>query len=92
MTSNDKGSGKYILLIRVIEDAKVRYFTAKKLFELFPKTPIMEWKNQLDKKETLVLMRSDAYADLNQYKKEIDSVCTQADIVEQKTIGRAKIF
>jgi hypothetical protein len=85
-------SGRYILLIREVEEAKMRYFTAKKLNELWPEVSVTEWKAKLDKRETLILMKSDNLGDVNERKKALDEVCSTTEITEQKTIGGARVF
>jgi len=92
VTPDSKSSGKFILLVKAIEDKKIRYNTTKKLGELFPGTPFTEWKAKIDKGEPLVLLRADTRDDLDKYKKDLDAIGAPSEIVEQKSIGGARIF
>jgi hypothetical protein len=87
-----EGQGQYVLIIREIEDLRVRYLTAKKLAQLFREVPFSEWKTRLDSGGGTVVMRADTEAELTSYRRSIEMLGGQADILDQKTIGGAQVF
>lgn len=87
------GNGtQHILIIRAIADRKARYLTAKKLTQLFRNSSFSEWKAKLDSGGGTVVMRSDDERDLEPYRRSIEMLGAKTDIVDQKTIGGAKVF
>ena len=87
-----KSTGRYILLIRKILDPKARYFTAKKLNELWPDTTVATWRTRLDGDSAVVLLKSSNFVELNKFKSQIDGVCSEVEIVEQAKIGGMSVF
>jgi hypothetical protein len=92
MMANKRETGKFILVLKGMEDKRLRYLTAKKLAAMWPDTPFAQWKAKLDIGESVVLKRADSLAELNNFKKELDAIGAPADIVEQKSIGGAPVF
>jgi hypothetical protein len=87
-----ENKGTHILVIRAITDRKARYLTAKKLTQLFRERSFSEWKAKLDSGGGTVVMRSDKEADLEPYRRSIELLGAEVDVVDQKTIGGAKVF
>ena len=89
---NKKETGSFILVLKGTEDKRVRYLTAKKLAALWPDTPFAQWKEKMDSGETVVLKRAETPVELNPIKKELDAIGAPVTIVEQKSIGGARVF
>lgn len=85
-------SEQRILVILEIADAKARYLTAKKLAQLFPTTPFSEWKAKLDAGGHTVIMRSDDESQFEPYRRSIEMLGAETDVIDQKTIGGAKVY
>jgi hypothetical protein len=84
--------GQHILVIRAITDGKTRYLTAKKLNQLFREVSFSVWKSKLEEGGRTVVMRSDNEKDLEPYKRSLETLGAELEVVEQKTIGGAKVF
>ena len=89
---NKKETGTFILVLKGTEDKRIRYLAAKKLAALWPDTPFAQWKEKVDSGETIVLKRAETSAELTPIKKELDAIGASATIVEQKSIGGARVF
>ena len=89
---NNNAMNRSILLLKAMDDPRLRYVTAKKLQELWPATPFMEWKGKLDAQESVVLMRSESVAELGKFKRELDKIQAPVEIVQQKSIGGKPVF
>jgi hypothetical protein len=87
-----ESKGQHILVIRAITDRKARYMTAKKLTQLFRESSFSDWKTKLDSGRRTVVMRSDNEADLEPYRRSIEMQGAETEIVDQKTIGGAKVY
>ena len=87
-----ENQGAHILVIRAITDKKARYLTAKKLTQLFRQTSFSEWKTKLDSGGGTVVMRSEHESDLEPYRRSIEMVGAEVEVVDQKTIGGSKVF
>jgi hypothetical protein len=92
MVADKRETGQFILVLKGMEEKRLRYITAKKLAALWPDTPFAQWKAKLDIGETVVLKRAGSFAELNDLKKELDAIGAPASIVEQKSIGGAPVF
>jgi hypothetical protein len=86
------GTGQRILVILEIGNAKARYLTAKKLAQLFPNTSFSRWKTKLDAGGHTVVMRSDNESDFEPYRRSIEMLGAETDVIDQKTIGGAKVY
>jgi hypothetical protein len=75
-----------------MEAPKQRYLAAKRLVELWLQSPFMEWKNNLDKQEAIVLMRSESQTELNDYIRKLSEFKDWLEIVQQKSIGGKPVF
>ena len=84
--------GDHILVIREISDKKTRYLTAKKLAKLFSDVSFSEWKAKLDSGGGTVVTRAKDESDLGLYRRSIEMLGVEVDVVDQKTIGGAKVF
>jgi len=89
---NKKNKANNILIMKAMDDPRLRYITAKKLAEMWPETPFMEWKGKLDALETVVLTRSVSMIELGEFKRELDSIQAAVEIVQQKSIGGKPLF
>jgi len=87
-----ENQGTHILVIRAITDKRARYLTAKKLTQLFRQTSFSEWKSKLDSGGGTVVMRSEHESDLEPYRRSIEMAGADVEVVDQKTIGGAKVF
>jgi hypothetical protein len=87
-----ENQGQHILIIRVIPDKKARYLTAKKLNQLFREVSFSVWKARLDSGGGTVVMRSENREDLEPYRRSIEVLGAEVEVVDQKTIGGAKVF
>jgi hypothetical protein len=85
-------SGQNILVIHEIADGKTRYLTAKKLTQLFPDVPFSEWKSKLDAGGHTVVMRSENEEDFDPYRRSLEMLGAETEILEQKILGGAKVF
>ncbi|MGD8440981.1 MAG: hypothetical protein PVG53_10620 [Holophagae bacterium] len=85
-------TGQRILVVLDIADAKARYLTAKKLAQLFPSTSFSEWKTRLDAGGHTVIMRSDDESEFGPYRRSIEMLGAETDVIDQKTIGGAKVY
>ncbi len=83
---------KYSLILRATDDRRLQYITARRLGELWPEQSFAEWKARVDRGETIILIRTDSLAELNRFKEKLDEAGALTDIVEQKSIGGAKVF
>lgn len=83
---------KYSLILRATDDKRLQYITARRLGELWPQQSFAQWKARVDRGETIILMRSDSLAEINPYKQKLDEAGALSDIVEQKSIGGARVF
>ncbi len=79
-----RNKAKNILIVKSMDDPKLRYVTAKKLAEMWPETPFMEWKGKLDALETVVLTRSESSLSLGNFKRELESINANVEIVKLK--------
>jgi hypothetical protein len=84
--------GQHVLVIRAITDGKARYLTAKKLNQLFRQVSFSEWKAKLDSGGRTVVVRSENEKELEPYKRSLEMLGVELEVVEQKTIGGAKVF
>lgn len=84
--------GQHILVISAITDKKARYLTAKKLTQLFRQVSFSEWKTKLDSGGRTVVMRSEHEAELEPYRRSLEMLGAETEVVDQKTIGGAKVF
>jgi hypothetical protein len=84
--------GQRILVIHEIADPKTRYMAAKKLAQLFRAVPFGEWKNRLDSGGLTVVMRADDESDFEPYRRSIEMLGCTTEVLEQKTLGGAKVF
>jgi len=87
-----ENKGNHILVIRAITEPKARYLTAKKLTQLFRDVSFSEWKAKLDSGGGTVVMRSEKEADLEPYRRSIEMLGAEVDVIDQKTIGGADVF
>ena len=87
-----KETRKFILVLKAMEDKRVRYLTARKLADLWPDTPFAKWKAKVDEGSAIVLMHSDSMAELNKFKVKLDEVGAPSEVIEQKSIGGAVVF
>ena len=87
-----KNRGNHILIIRAIPDKKTRYLTAKKLTTLFRDRSFSEWKAKLDSGGGTVVTRAEHESDLDPYRRSLEMLGAEVDVVDQKTIGGAKVF
>jgi hypothetical protein len=85
-------SKKYILILKVMEDKRLRYIGARKLATLWPEVPFAQWKARVEGEETIILMRSENFAELDRFKQELDEIGAPVEIVEQKSIGGASVY
>jgi hypothetical protein len=92
MTGTARESGKFVLLLRPIEDKKVRYLVTKKLAELWPTTSFSDWKAKTEKLEVLVLMRADNRAAMTGFMEKLTAVGAPIEVVEQSSIGGSRIY
>lgn len=81
-----------ILIIHAISDGKTRYMTAKKLSQLFREVSFSEWKTKLDSGGHTVVMRSENVADFDDYRRSIEMLGVETEVIEQKTLGGAKVY
>ncbi|MCF6237734.1 MAG: hypothetical protein L3J79_02800 [Candidatus Marinimicrobia bacterium] len=81
-----------ILIVKSMDDPRLRYITAKKLAEMWPETPFMDWKRKLDALETIVLTRSESMLELGKFKRELETIEAAVEIVQQKSIGGKPVF
>ena len=84
--------GQHILVIRAISDGKARYLTAKKLNQLFRQVSFSEWKAKLDSGGRTVVLRSDDEKELEPFKRSLEMLGVELEVVDQKTIGGAKVY
>ncbi|MCD4750461.1 MAG: hypothetical protein K8R59_13910 [Thermoanaerobaculales bacterium] len=84
--------GQYVLIIRHMDDKKTRYITAKKLARLFPAKPFARWKASLDGGGATVVMRADSMASLEAFKESLEMLGAAVEVVDQRTMGGAKVF
>jgi hypothetical protein len=87
-----ENQGRHILVIRAITDGKARYLTAKKLNQLFRNVSFSEWKAKLDSGGRTVVMRADDTEEFEPYRRSLEMLGAEVEVVEQKTIGGAKVF
>ena len=85
-------TGHHILVIRAITDKKARYMTAKKLTQLFRQKSFSEWKAKLDSGGRTVVMRAESETELEPYRRSIEMLGAETEVVDQKTIGGSKVF
>jgi hypothetical protein len=83
---------KYILILRSTDDKRLQYITSRRLGLLWPETSFAQWKARVEGGETIILMRSDSLLEISRFKKELDEIGALSEIVEQKSIGGAKVF
>ncbi len=82
----------YILILKVIEDKRLQYISARRLALLWPEMTFARWKARVDNEETMILMRSGNFAELDRFKKELDEIGAPVEIVEQKDIGGVSVY
>lgn len=82
----------HILILRAIEDPKVRYITAKTLVSKFPDSLFSDWKNKIDAGESIVLGRAENAAELQTLKQEFEAMQAPVEIVQQQSIGGKPVF
>jgi hypothetical protein len=87
-----ENTAQRILVIHAIDDGKTRYMTAKKLSQLFKEVPFSEWKSKLDSGGATVVMRSDNEADFDPYRRSLEMLGAETDVIEQKVLGGAKVY
>jgi hypothetical protein len=85
-------TGQRILVIHEITDPRTRYLTAKKLAQLYPEGSFGDWKTKLDTGGHTVVMRSDDPSDFDPYRRSIEMLGAETEVLEQKVIGGAKVF
>jgi len=85
-------SGQRILVVLEVGDAKARYMTAKKLAQLFPQRSFSEWKTKLDAGGPTVVMRSEDESEFDPFRRSIEMFGAETAIIDQKTIGGAKVY
>jgi hypothetical protein len=84
--------GQHILVIRAITDGKTRYLTAKKLNQLFREVSFSVWKAKLEEGGRTVVMRAENEEELEPYKRSLEPLGAELEVVEQTTIGGAKLY
>ena len=84
--------GNHILIVRAITDGKTRYMTAKKLTQLFGEVSFSEWKSKLESGGGTIVMRAENEGELEPVKRSIEMLGAEVEVVEQKTLGGAKVF
>jgi hypothetical protein len=82
----------HILIVRAISDGKTRYMTAKKLTQLFGEVSFSEWKAKLDSGGGTVVMRAENEDELEPVKQSIETLGAEVEVIDQKTLGGAKVF
>ena len=87
-----ENKGNHVLIIRAITDKRARYMTAKKLTQLFRQSSFSEWKAKLDAGGRTVVTRAETEDDLEPYRRSIEMLGAETEIIDQKTIGGAKVF
>ena len=87
-----KAEGQIILLVRNMDDRKTRYITAKKLSQMFRNVSFSEWKSKLDSGGATVVLRSDNMGAVEAYKRSLEMVGAEMEIVDQKTVGGTRVF
>lgn len=87
-----ENTAQRILVIHAIDDGKTRYMTAKKLSQLFNEVPFSEWKSKLDSGGETVVMRSENEADFAPYRRSLEMLGADTEVIEQKILGGAKVF
>ncbi len=90
MTSS--GTGKYVLILKMIDDPRLRYVTAKKLAEMWPETTFVQWKAKVEGGETLVLARDTTSSGIRAFKDTLVAIGAPVEVIEQKTIGGKPVF
>ena len=60
--------------------------------KLFGDVPFSEWKARLDSGGGTVVTRAEDASDLSPYRRSIEMLGVEGDVVDQKTIGGAKVF
>jgi hypothetical protein len=83
---------KYSLILRATDDKRLQYITARRLGELWPDQSFAQWKARVERGETIILLRTDSMAEITPFKEKLDEAGALTDIVEQKSIGGAKVF
>lgn len=81
-----------ILVIHAITDGKTRYLTAKKLAQLFREMSFSEWKSKLDSGGETVVMRSGDESEFDPYRRSLEMLGVETEVIDQKVIGGAKVF
>lgn len=87
-----ENTAQHILVIHAIADGKTRYMTAKKLSLLFSEVPFSEWKSKLDSGGETVVMRSENDADFDPYRRSLEMLGAETEVIEQKILGGARVF
>ena len=87
-----ENTAQRILVIHAITDGKTRYMTAKKLSQLFGEVPFSEWKSKLDSGGDTVVMRSENETDFDPYRRSIEMLGAETELIEQKVLGGARVF
>jgi hypothetical protein len=85
-------SKKYILILKTINDKRVEYITARRLNLLWPETPFAQWKERVSKGETIILMRAENLMEFYSLNRAFGDIGVPLAIVEQKTIGGARVY
>lgn len=88
MASNEQN----ILVVLPIADGKTRYLTAKKLSRIFREVSFSEWKAKLDAGGNTVVSRSEDQNDFTDLRRSLEMLGAETEVIEQKTIGGAKVF
>ena len=70
----------------------VGYLTAKKLAQLFREMSFSEWKSKLDSGGETVVMRSGDESEFDPYRRSLEMLGVETEVIDQKVIGGAKVF
>ena len=81
-----------ILVIHAIADGKARYLAAKKLSQLFREVSFSDWKSKLDSGGETVVMRSDDESEFGPYRRSLEMLGVETEVIDQKILGGAKVF
>ena len=87
-----ENTAQRILVIHAIDDGKTRYMTAKKLSQLFNAVPFSEWKSKLDSGGNTVVMRSENEADFEPYRRSLEMLGAETEVIDQKVLGGANLY
>ncbi len=83
---------KYILILKPMHDKRLEYITSRRLNLLWPETSFAQWKERVSKGETIILMRADNVIEFDRVRREFEDIGVPLEIVDQKSIGGARVF